>query len=351
MNDNKPTPVGDGRLTTSPRLWSEFRDCRKKAYWRFAERLEPLEAAWNLRFGRLIHECLESWHESRDLALTLAVIDEACATRESNLEAKRTWHLARAMMTGYAARYEKEDFAIVALGATFRGDIVNPATGKKSRSFCLSDRVDGVVRLGDKNYLLEHRTASSVDDDYLKRLWADFQVTLRANYIERQLEMPISGVVYDILVKAKLKQSPGESVLEFSKRRDALIAKSKSGKSKAKQQLPESDETFAARLAARYSAPSMFHREIVEFDNQRRAELSFELWELTQSLLDARRRNAWYPNTSFCFHYRRPCEYLALCQSNGAASVKDKLYRVRTQGPRPSRNSNESSVNNSQVAV
>ena len=141
-----------------------------------------------------------------------------------------------------------------------------------------------------------------IDDDYLKRLWADFQVTLRANYIERHLAMPISGVVYDILVKAKLKQAPGESVLEFSKRRDTLIAKSKSGKSTAKRQLPESDELFAARLAAKNSAPSMFHREIVEFDNQRRAELSFELWELTQSLLDARRRNAWYPNTSFCFH-------------------------------------------------
>ena len=316
-------------LMTTEQLWSQFRDCRKKAYWRFVERLDPLEMAWNLSFGWLIHRCLEQWHQRRELDPVLALIDEALGPRGSSVETKRAWHLARAMMVGYAARYAKEDFEIVALGATFRGDIVNPATGKKSRSFCLAGRVDGVVRLGDKNYLFEHQTASSVDDDFLKRLWADFQVTLRANYIERQLAMPISGVVYDILVKAKLRQGLGESDVEFAKRRDRLIAKSKSGKTTAKQQLPESDEAFAARLAAKYSGPSMFHREVVDFDDQRRAELSFELWELTQSLLDARRRNAWYPNTSFCFHYRRPCEYLELCRSNGSASVKERLFRVR----------------------
>ena len=83
-----------------------------------------------------------------------------------------------------------------------------------------------------------------LDASYLDRLWTDFQITLYAHYVEQALGIRISGVLYNILVKARLQQSAGETEAEFDARRAELIAKSKSGKSSAQRRMPETDEEF-----------------------------------------------------------------------------------------------------------
>ena len=316
-----------GRMTTTYSMWSLFRNCRKAAHWRYFEELVPLSRDRNLYFGSLIHECLELWHRDRDLAAVLEHIDRACVARSQEPEQQRTWHLATAMMRGYATRYPAEDFEVVALERTFEGSIVNPATGAQSRSFTLAGKVDGLVRMDGKHFLLEHKTAAAVDGDYLERLWTDFQITLYAHYLERTLGIPIAGVLYNILIKARLQQGAGETEAEFEARRAALIAKSKTGKSSAQRKMPESDEAFQERLAAKYAEPEMFHREMLYLSHDQVDTLRGELWELTQALLRARRRDVWYQNTAFCFHFRRPCPYFALCRSGGSPNVIDNFYQ------------------------
>ncbi len=315
------------RVVTTYSMWSLFRNCRKAAQWRYQLDLVPLERDRNLRFGSLIHECLETWHGTRDLSAALDHIDRACADRARDEDQHRTWHLATAMMRGYAARYPAEDFEVVALEKTFEGRIVNPATGAASRSFVLSGRVDGIVRVGDEHFLLEHKTASVLDASYLERLWTDFQITLYAYYVEQALGIHISGVLYNVLVKTRLKQRAGETQVEYEERRAALIAKSKTGKSSAKRRMPESDEEFQARLLAKYAEPGMFHREPIYISRDRFETLRAELWELTQAFLDARRRGVFYENTSYCFRWGRPCAYFPLCRSGGSSNVIENLYQ------------------------
>ena len=159
-------------------MWSLFRNCRKAVEWRFIEQLVPLLRDHNLHFGSLIHECLELWHGQRDLALVLDRIDRLCRNRAQDEDQKRDWFNATAMMTAYSARYATEEFEIVALEKTFEGPIVNPATGAASRSFVLAGKIDGIVRIGGEYFVLEHKTASQLDADYLEKLWTDFQITL-----------------------------------------------------------------------------------------------------------------------------------------------------------------------------
>lgn len=137
----------------------------------------------------------------------------------------------------------------------------------------------------------------------------------------------IAGVLYNILVKARLQQGRGETEAEYEARRAALIAKSKTGKTSAKRKLPESDDTFQERLAATYAEPGMFHREMLYISRDRFETLQAELWELTQAFLGARRRGVFYQNTAFCFHYRRPCAYFPPCRSGGSPNVIDNIYR------------------------
>jgi len=316
------------RMTSTYSMWSSFRNCRMACKLRYLDFLVPLESDPNLRFGSAIHQFLECWHRSRDIAQVLDLIDRSYPNRAGDEDQQRDWHLATAIMKGYATRYPSEEFAVVELEKKFEGEIVNPATAAMSRSFLLAGKVDGIVRIGDEHFLLEHKTASLLDSGYLERLWTDFQITLYAWYVEQALGIHISGVIYNILVKAKLQQSHGETEAEYEARRAELIAKSKTGKSTAQRRMPETDDEFQARLAIKYIEPGMFHREILYISRDRFAVLQAELWELTQNFLDARRRGVWYQNTSQCFQYGRPCSYFPLCRSDFSPLVRENHYRV-----------------------
>jgi hypothetical protein len=314
-------------MVTTYSMWNQFRNCRKAAELRYLQHLVPLERDRHLHFGSLVHECLELWHGQRELAQVLDLIDRRCAARAQDEDQKRDWHLATAMMRAYAERYAEEEFEVVALEHVFEGPMVNPATGAASRSFRLAGKVDGIVRIDGEYFILEHKTASQIDSDYLERLWTDFQITLYAHYIEQTMGIPITGILYNVLVKARLQQSRGETEEEFEARRAELLAKSKTGRTTARRREPESDEDFQRRLAEKYADPAMFHRERLYLSRDRFDILRAELWELTQAFLDARRRGVFYQNTSFCFNYQRPCPYFALCRSNGNPNVIENFYQ------------------------
>ena len=314
-------------MLTTYSMWNLFRNCRKACEWRYIRELVPQEQAATLRFGSLIHECLEQWHRDRDLDAVFNHIDRSCSDRAADSAEKQAWHNARAMMQGYADRHPAEEFEVVALEKCFEGRIVNPETGVASRSFMLAGKVDGIVRIGGNHYLLEHKTTAQLSGDYLERLWIDFQITLYSWYVEETLGIRITGVLYNILVKAKLKQGQGETQAEFESRRAGLVARSKTGRSAAHRKLPESDDAYAARLAVKYASPELFHREKLYLSRDQMVALQAELWELTQAFLDARHRNVFYQNTSFCFHYHRPCAYFPLCRSGGNTNLIENLYR------------------------
>lgn len=318
-------------MITTYSFWNAFRNCRKACEWRYVRELVPIGRDQALSFGTLIHTCLEMWHGGSGLEEVLDFIDASLPNRAQDESERSDWHLARAMMTGYAARYPSEGFDVVALEKTFDGVITNPATGAPSRSFTIAGKVDGIVRTRatGEHYLLEHKTASQVDGDYLEKLWTDLQITLYAHYIEQTLGIRIAGVIYNVLVKAKLQQGKGETEAEYEDRRAELIAKSKTGKSTATRKLPEPDEDFALRLSAKYDASDMFCREVLYISRDQFDAMKIDLWELTQQFLDCRRRDVFCRNTSYCFNYHRPCAYYALCRSGGGENVIANFYETK----------------------
>ncbi len=308
-----------------------FRNCPRKYKNRYLDNLRPRERAEALSFGSAIHTAIELWYRSSEaesrLRDVLAYIDDAFENRVVDSNQMVQWHLATAMIRGYAERYATEEFEVVEVEKEFVGEIRNPDTGRQSQTFRIAGKVDGIVRCHDGLYLLEHKTASNVDASYLDKLWTDTQIALYCYYL-RELGYPIVGVIYNVLLKSRLKQGKGETQEEYELRHAELAAKNKSGKSTAKRQTPETDDEFQSRLTEWYSRPEAFHREFIYLSEDRLAMLQDEVWEITQQYLDARRRGKWLLNTSNCFSYQRPCEYLAYCQSGFNPNVADNLYEI-----------------------
>lgn len=322
--------VNDKTLLTYSAL-NTFRNCPRKYKNRYLDNLRPRERAEALSFGSVIHSAIELWYRSQEaesrLRDVLTYIDDAFENRLVDPNLMVQWHLAMAMIRGYAKRYAIEEFEVVEVEKEFVGEIRNPDTGRQSQTFRMAGKVDGIVRCHDGMYLLEHKTASTVDASYLDKLWTDTQIALYCYYL-RELGYPIVGVIYNVLLKSRLKQGKGETQDEYEARKAELASKNKSGKSTAKRQMPETDEEFQDRLTEWYSRPEAFHREFIYLSEDRLAMLQDEVWEITQQYLDARRRGKWLLNTSNCFSYQRPCEYLAYCQSGFNPNVADNLYEI-----------------------
>ena len=308
-----------------------FRNCPRKYQLRYVEHLRRPERPDALAFGSVIHSALEQWYrltgDDNRLFTVLDYTDAQFPHREYDPEQRHRWHLARAMFEGYAVRYPTETFEIVEVEKEFTAEIRNPDTGRTSQTFSIAGKADGIVRQSGDLYLLEHKTASSITSDYLDRLWTDTQIALYSYYL-REIGYPIVGVIYNVLLKTRLKQREGETVEQYETRRAELAAKNKSGKSNAKCQAPETDDEFRARLADWYAQPGSFHRERIYLSTDRMAMLQDEVWEITQQYLDAKRRGKWLMNTSQCFSYQRACDYLPLCQSGFSPNVRDNLYEV-----------------------
>lgn len=326
-----PGHPGSTRSMLTFSALNTFRNCPRKYKHRYVDHLQPREKPESLSFGSIIHEALELWYRSAGdpnrLWKVLDDLDARFPGRGGDPIEKHRWHLARAMLTGYAARYPTEDFEVLEVEKVFHGEIRNPDTGRSSQTFVMAGKADGIVQLDGDLYLLEHKTAASIDSNYLDRLWTDTQIALYCFHLREQ-GYPIVGVIYNILLKARLQQRQGESQAEYEARRAELAAKNKSGRSTAKRQLPETDEEFQARLADWYARPEAFHRERIYLSEDRLAMLQEEVWEITQQYLDARRRGKWLLNTSNCFSYQRPCEYLPFCQSNFNPNVRDNLFAI-----------------------
>jgi RecB family exonuclease len=335
-HDIHPSDVGCGesRNTKSVLTFSAlntFRNCPRKYKHRYVDHLQPREKPENLSFGSVIHGALDRWYrlagDENRMWNVLDFIDTQFPQRDSDPVQKDRWHRARAMLVGYASRYPTEEFEIVEIEKVFHGEIRNPDTSRPSQTFVMAGKADGIVRLDGELYLLEHKTAGSIDANYLDKLWTDTQIALYSYYLH-QVGYRIVGVIYNVLLKTRIKQREGETQEEYEARHAELAAKNKTGRSTAKRQFPETDEEFQARLAEWYAKPDAFHRERIYLSEDRLGMLQEEVWEITQQYLDARRRGKWLLNTSNCFAYERPCEYLPYCQSNFNPNVRDNLFDI-----------------------
>lgn len=287
--------------------WSMFRNCRKMYQFKYIKHIKPVKKERALAFGSVIHQALYYWHGNKNCLHVFNYLNNEYSNRNNDPKQKKEWHLATAMLTGYAEKYAQEPFEIKGRERPFKQPIINPATGRMSPKYNIEGKVDGIIKQDGEYYLLEHKTTSQIDGNYLDKLWTDFQITIYSKYIAQELNIPISGVLYNILCKTRLQQ------YEVGKTR----------------KVPESDTDFQARLVEKYQEQGMFHREIIFLDGTRLKMIEAEIWELTQQLNDATRRNAWYQNTSYCFNFNRPCPYLPLCSSNENPNILNTMYEIR----------------------
>lgn len=295
-----------------------FQECRQKWDYRYNKQIVPKKPIRSLDLGSAVHAGLEFWFKFHLAAGAL----DAALSRGAELGLTVDDQIrVRVMLEGYCELYEHDDFEVVSVEEAFALPLVNPKTGRISRTFAFRGKPDGVVKKDGKFYILEHKTTSSITDVYIDRIDIDAQIALYGWALER-LGTPIEGVIYDIIEKPGIKWKVGETDEEFEARKAALAAKSKTGKSSAKKQEPDTYDTFYARCRDEVVA-ECFRRVTVPLTAERKREAIQNMWATAKDMMGA----AIYPNTGSCTKYDG-CAYLPLCRAHGDLAQCTEEYRT-----------------------
>lgn len=187
-----------------------FKVCRKKHYYAYELGIRKINAAKALRIGTNGHAALETLGCGGSINDAMDVLDLAYSTPSDDSLSLDEWNYEhetlRQLIAGYVWRWP--NVTHVATEQSFCLPLVNPATGKKSRTFELGGKIDGIIKLEDGRLaVLEHKflgESLDSDSDIWKRLLIDHQVTLYL-MAARQLGYDVDTVIYDVIRKPTIK--------------------------------------------------------------------------------------------------------------------------------------------------
>lgn len=90
----------------------------------------------------------------------------------------------------------------------------------------LRGKIDGIFSFKGKNWIIEHKTKSRIDEDVLNKVLAfNFQNLMYIMACEEDFKIPIAGVLYDIIRKPGTKQKQGETWQDYVERLNDDITK------------------------------------------------------------------------------------------------------------------------------
>lgn len=242
----------------------------------------------------------------------------------------------RGLMIGYDARWRRSVFNVVGVEEVFHLPVVNPKTGKSSRTFTQSGKFDGVVEIDGRNYLLEHKTTSDDISDPDAPYWGildiDSQVSSYA-LANWQMGRKLDGTVYDVIRK------PGIRPKELTKAIQKQIVANREycgfevpveiALAVSQGQERECCKLYEIRLAAEtFENPNKyFQRRIIPRLDADLAEYAREMWDVGQSLIHARNNDSHYRNSAACLMYGSPCTFLGVCR--GYDSIDSEKWKKR----------------------
>ncbi len=324
--------MSDFQLLTNSRR-NSFGECHRKHYFNYELCARPVSDAEALRFGTLIHAGLEAWLLSlwqgpeQALGDALAAIQANAPKAEADAYVQ---NVARAMIEGYHERWKDEDMEVLAVEQHYAIPLINPDTNGTSRTWKLAGKIDGIVRVGGKVHILEHKTTSEIldaDSKYWTKLAIDGQVS--GYYMgAKSLGYEVEGCVYDVLRKPALRPTQ-VPVLDDDGAKVVLDAdgqrvRTKDGKKWREtgdsaqgytlQVRPETPEELYARLKADIAAQPdrYFRRQPVPRLESDLVEYLSDMWAVGREIAEAQVTRRWPRNSRSCDNYGT-CPYFEVC--------------------------------------
>jgi hypothetical protein len=233
---------------------------------------------------------------------------------------------ARGLVKGYDARWlaEQGQYRVISVEDTIEAPLINPATGRGSRTFSIAGKLDVRAERNGRAVLIDHKTTSESIDDLAGAYWRQLVIEAQPTHymlLEFQNGRKVDEAVWDVVKKPDIRpkklaskevQQIVHGALEyFGYRltdRDWDLMKSSEGR--------ESMAMYEARLAwdCTIDRPMRyFQRRPVRRLDDELYQHAEELWGHADEIRMARANERHPRNAGACMNYGRPCVYLGIC--------------------------------------
>jgi hypothetical protein len=297
-----------------------FRGCQRRYYYQYVTLVRPLRESEALRFGSLWHRGMEAWFSfemDRPFAATLAM-----TKGQSVLPIE--FSQAAVLMEGYELRWGAEKFEPLAVEKEFRAPLVNPCTGRASKTFEIVGKIDAIVNDIGHFVLVEHKTSSQdigPGTDYWRRLTLDGQISI---YFDgaKSLGYDVDWCMYDVVAKPRLRLQHATPESSRKRTRDGRLYKNQR----------ENDETmgeytFRLRQDIAQNPEKYYQRGTVVRLEEELNAARWDTWVTAKQIHECRSSKWWPRNPDNCVSYGRTCEYFDVCC--GVASIHDEeIFRI-----------------------
>jgi len=292
-----------------------FRDCHKKYDFAYNQFLKPKKQSWALIDGSNVHLALETYYgvpPSQDVVATpsdakegalkgIITVLETLYDKETEYEEEeRDLHrtIAVGLFKGYADIYPQDEFQEYVPEVRFSIEVEH--TGLPEKKFILCGKTDAKIKQNGMPYLFETKTTSSFNlNDYLARLELDDQSDTYL-YSFGRMGYPAVGILYNVLVKPRLKQNVFETSEHFHKRIGKAIM----------------DDVKNVPEKRKY-----FRREMIYRSPEELTKWHAELLQIADDMY----RYYPYKNPARCADYKG-CQYKKLCEG----METDRFYISQT---------------------
>jgi len=265
--------------------------CAMREHLHYELRLRPRQIQWSLDVGSSFHAAMEAWNrgqsEEEAVAAALARLNEVATRIKDPVEFEklplRSVQL-EIMVRAAIRRFPKYEPVVVE--HEFSIPIVNPLTGRASRTFRLAGKIDAIVRTPDgRLWLLEYKTSGQSLDQFRMRYGLDNQISYYVLAARMALGLPIEGALVRVIIKPRTEPRRGETLDEYRERLKALYEE-------------ESDRLLSEDLVVRDEAQLELTRR--------------ELWAEVQTRLFEKRLGVIRRNPQACSDFGG-CPFRAAC--------------------------------------
>ena len=311
-----------------------FKSCRRKHYYAYELALRRTTDAKALRMGSNFHQGVETLGKGGTLA-------EACEAVRAKYDRPDVfdpyeWDIEREtvlrLVCAYQWRWESHRLEYLAVEQSFELPLLNPKTGKRTTSFNLAGKIDGIVRMEDGRIAVKETKLFGDDIGQDAPLWRrlrmDQQISLYM-HAARRIGFNVDAVLYDVARKPTI----GPTSIAVTDELGAKIVLDKHGdrvRTDRGQYRQTGDKEKGYTLQTRQMTPDewgeklssdiaerpdfYFQRQEVPRLEQDLEEYQRELWQIQQDVRDAQKNGLWYRTVSkqTCSF----CSYFDLCSGN-----------------------------------
>lgn len=302
-----PDMAPDGHsLSNSER--QVFTTCRRKWLWQFGRKYSPMTTPTPFLVGSAFHSVLAEFYRGNKLKAA-DVADLIAPPFDAVMRGEGAAFLSPEQLEDVEKQCTMAQGMCEAYLTVYAGDLKKwkVLEVEKKGHWSVNNRwrmyftIDLLIEKDDGIWVVEHKTTSAIDANYVSRLALDDQVSTYMVGVKHAWGVQPKGVIYNVVLKPRIRQKKDELRGDYLGRVLGLY---------------------------REQAAEYLYRESLLCSKRDLAGFETELDKFTAEMDRAKETEFYYRNTRAC-DIRGTCSYLPLC-AEGEDAAKDR-FTVRAE--------------------